>query len=194
MQEVEQKSSSPHTIKVRLFTPGITGYGKNNEDKILFRTPVLEKMAQALKGAPVIMMLDKNSHPRAGAYFMEDVNEYACGVIVDTWMQDGCVMGELSIDGSEALRAVLSKEVPNVSIGFEVANSIPAEGDKLYNKIPYNRECIDISPTEYLHVALVKDPRITDADILYNNASASHPQNNILITNCDILNDNFFRK
>ena len=151
------ENAEKYTCKV--IQPGIVSYRDSNNGMVLVGREAIDKMSPSFIGKPVIDERHKDGLKP------EDFGKVADGVITNTFWQtfaDGEWMCyDVLIWNPETKKHMTNGEY-SVSNAYKIKDF---KGAGIHNAVPYDQEVTDAEGT---HLAIVKNPRYTGAEILLN--------------------------
>lgn len=145
----------------RFIQPGLIDYSDSNGGRILIDKPAIDKMLQSFITKPVVfgehaIVTPENQKEKSGSVIDAYFNE-----------QDGWYYCDFIVDDAECRKGIESKQYENVSCAFVPSQKVKATSE--HNKIAYDFEILD---GVFTHLAVVNNPRIERAKIMYNNSES----------------------
>jgi hypothetical protein len=154
----------PRRYRAEHIKAGLVGYPERPDlGTLLVSQTALENMRKSFIGKPVVNLGHTDADPAALFDFTKDqMDEIAVGVVSDAGkLENGWEYVDMLIWDEETQRNIDQR-------GFSVSNAYKptAEGGPgTENQIPYDAELVD---GEYLHMAIVPNPRYQDAKVYAN--------------------------
>ena len=161
------------SYKTRFMEPGLVNYPETGIEKMVYISPEnLPTIAQKFKGCKIITQHKEVSK--------EEAREEIVGYVNDIYMEDGWAWADFTVHAEEAIDLIDNKGY-KPSSGYK---SVSADQGGVKNAVVYDDEVIDIiKDDEITHIALVENPRYTDAIILENSIDKNSIQE-------DFVNEN----
>ena len=161
------------SYKTRFMEPGLVNYPEPGIEKMVYISPEnLPIIAQKFKGCKIITQHKEVSK--------EEAREEIVGYVNDIYMEDGWAWADFTVHAEEAIDLIDNKGY-KPSSGYK---SVSADQGGVKNAVVYDDEVIDIiKDDEITHIALVENPRYTDAIILENSIDKNSIQE-------DFVNEN----
>lgn len=161
------------SYKTRFMEPGLVNYPEPGIEKMVYISPEnLPTIAQKFKGCKIITQHKEVSQ--------EEAREEIVGYVNDIYMEDGWAWADFTVHAEEAIDLIDNKGY-KPSSGYK---SVSADQGGVKNAVAYDDEVIDIiKDDEITHIALVENPRYTDAIILENSIDKNSIQE-------DFVNEN----
>lgn len=159
------------SYKTRFMEPGLVNYPEKNQ--MVYISPEnLPTIAQKFKGCKIIIQHKEVSK--------EEATEQIVGYVNDIYMEDGWAWAEFTVHAEEAVDLIDNK-------GYKPSScykQISANQGGIKNAVVYDDEVIDIiKDDEITHIALVENPRYTDAIILENSIDKNSIQEDFVNKN-----------
>lgn len=157
--------SKPKRFIIFHVAPGLVNYAGENgrEELVLVRKEALDRMNQSFVGKPVFNETHKMIDAET-AFDLESSNieELADGIVH--------AVGYDEYNGQHWVEVMIwdASTLQNIADGYGVSNAytVKAYGPGgTHNSVPYSAEVLD---GEYLHLAVVKNPRYSDTKIIAN--------------------------
>lgn len=155
---VEGRVVKPEFFKGLYIYPGLVQY--ESEGIVLVRQEVLDRMAPSIVGVP--FLLDHEDF---------DISEFlkkSVGDVIEQWKDASGYFCRYQVWNDVAIRKIKSGQ-HSLSCAFKAKQFGPGG---VYNDIRYQKELLD---GEYTHLALVDEPRFTDAKIMLNKTGGVKP-------------------
>ncbi len=161
------------SYKTRFMEPGLVNYPESGQEKMVYISPEnLPIIAQKFKGCKIITQHKEVSK--------EEAKEQIVGYVNDIYMEDGWAWAEFTVHAEEAIDLIDNKGY-SPSCAYQAV--IKKQGG-VKNAVVYDEEVIDIiKDDEITHIALVENPRYTDAIILENSIDKNSIQENFVNEN-----------
>jgi len=162
-----RRNAVPKSYRAHYIVPGLADYTAEGIGVVLVQKPALDKMMPTFIGMPVVNQTHTDKEPEELFNMTsEEKSEIADGVVAATGYDEstGWYWVDMMIWDSETIE--------NIENGFSVScaydvTEVNDEGGT-YNNVPYDEEVVD---GQYLHMAIVPNPRYEKAWILKNSKS-----------------------
>lgn len=169
------KNAVPVKYRTYFITPGIADYTAENIGKVLVQKSALDKMLQSFVGKPVVNETHTDKDPEELFQALDSgapPEEWADGIIssVGYDTESGWYWADFLVWNADAIQNI--EDGYSVSCAYDILKSTDEGGT--FNNVEYNLEVLE---GEYVHLALVTNPRYERAFIIKN--SKTHKEETV---------------